>query len=194
VAELKNRAAGYQFLRKDQVFQVFGFNFLPFTRKPDIEFVTALSIDDCKKRLERELQLRAAILGLHPAHSVIERLDGNRFRISRNQSFPFIDHVQPLLEGYLTNINRGTLVRASFRVNNGSLFAVLLLGFIVFFGVVANQVISRGAEWGLFLVPIVFFGFMGFAYWFLSWHDKSKREVLTEYLQRILTPDADLRK
>ena len=170
---------------------MFGLNFLLRSRNPDIEFITPFSIDECKSRLTKELNLKPAILGLHPSSPVIERISDNRFLISRNQSLPFRDNYHSLLEGRLTAKTDGTLISASFLVNNGSIFSILILGFVVFFGTVVYQVVFNSAESGLLLIPVIFCGLFGLIVWFMSRFNKSKRKILANYLQRILTPNAD---
>jgi hypothetical protein len=154
--------------------------------------MTPITIDECKNRLTKELSLKSAILGLHPSSPVIERISGNYFLISRNQSLPFRDNYHPLLEGRLTATNDGTLVSGSFWVNNGAIFAVLILGFSIFFGIDVYQVIFYSAELGLLLIPIIFCGLIGLVVWSISRFNKSKRKILAHYLQSILTTDTDL--
>ena len=173
------------------IHKMFGLRFLLRSKKPDVEFITPFSIDECKSRLTKELNLKPAILGLDSSNPVIERISDDHFLISRKQSFPFRDNYHPLLEGRLTTKNDGTLISASFWVNNGSIFAVLIFGFILFFGMAIYQVVFNSAELGLLFIPIVFFGLFGLVVLFMSRSNKSKRKLLANYLQRILTPDAD---
>ncbi len=170
---------------------MFGLSFLLRNRNPDIEFITPFCIDECKSRLKKELNLKPAILGLHPSHPVIEQIKDNRFLISRNQSLFFRDNYHPLLEGHLTATKDGTLISGSFWVNNGSIYAILILGFFGFFGNAVYQVVFYGAELGLLLLHLIIFGLWGLVTWFMSRFNKSKREVLVNYMKSILTPDTD---
>lgn len=163
--------------------------FLLRNRNPDIEFVTPFSIEECKSRLTKELNLKPAILGMRPSNPIIEWIKDNRFLISRNQSFPLLDNYHPLLEGHLTATNNGTLISASFWINNGLVFAILFLGFVIFFGMTAYQVVFYSAELGLLLLPIIFCGLFGLVVWLVSRFNNSKREILVNYLQNILTPN-----
>ena len=169
-----------------------GLGFLLRSHNPDLEFITPITIDECKSRLMKELNLKSITLGLHPSHPVIEQISDNRFLISRNQSFPLRDNYHPLLEGCLTATKDGTLVSGSFWINNGSILAALALGSSVFFGMAVYQVVFQGAEFGLLLVPIIFCGLFGLVVWFISRSDKSKKEVLANYLHSILDSEDNI--
>ena len=157
---------------------MFGLSFFLRSRNPDIEFTTPFSIDECKSRLTKELNLKPAILGMHPSNPVIERMSDNRFLISRNQSFPLRDNYHPLLEGRLTATNNGTLISASFWINNGSVFAILILGFGIFFAMTVYQVVFHSTELGTLLIPIIFCGLWGLVVWFMSRFNKSVVSLL----------------
>ena len=113
----------------------------------------------------------------------------NRFLITRNQSFLYRDNFL-VLDGQLKTTGDGALVSASFRLYD-STSITLILGFVLFFGLAANEVITNGVEIGLLLIPIVFWGILGLVLWLMIRLSKSKRDGLASYLQSILTPVAN---
>ena len=164
-----------------------GRNFLLFHRNPDVEFTTSLSIEECKKRIRQELHRKRKIFGFRDLPPpAVEYLVGNYFVISRYQSFFYRDNLL-VLGGQLKTVENGTHVRASFRLYEG-ICIILLLGFVVFFGWALNDVISNGAEIGVLLIPVVFYGFVGLYLWLMMWFRKPQREELATYLKSILMP------
>jgi len=169
---------------------MFGLNFLLFGRNPDIEFITYLSIDECKNRLTQEIHRKRPFFGFrYPPPPIIEYLIGNYFLVSRNQSFFYRDNLL-VLGGQLKATHDGTLVRASFRLYEG-ISIILIMGFCVFFGLALNDVISNGVKIGVLLIPVVFYGFFGLLLWLLLRFRKSQRDGLVTYLQRVMPPIAN---
>jgi hypothetical protein len=169
-----------------------GLNFLLFGHNPDIEFVTSLSIDECKKRLTQEIHRKRPIFSFrYPPPPIVEYLIGNYFLVSRNQSFFYRDNLL-VLGGQLQATHDGTLVRAAFRLYEG-ISIILTLGFCVFFGLALNGIISNGVEIGVLLIPIVFFGFFGLILGLLLHFRKSQRNGLVTYLKSVLPPSAKSR-
>jgi len=168
---------------------MFCLNYLLLGRNPDIEYITSLSIDECIMRLTQELQRRRRIFGFQSPPPTVERLMENRFLITRNQSFLYRDNFL-VLDGQLKTTGDGALVSASFRLYD-STSITLILGFVLFFGLAANEVITNGVEIGLLLIPIVFWGILGLVLWLMIRLSKSKRDGLASYLQSILTPVAN---
>ena len=169
---------------------MFGLNFLLFGRNPDIEFTTSLSVDECKKRLTHELHRKRKIFGFrYPPPPIVEYLLGNHFLVSRNQSFFYRDNLL-VLGGRLKSREGGTLVRASFRLYEG-VSAPLIFGFCLFLGLSLHDIISNGAEIGVLLIPVVFFGFSGLVIWLMLRLRKSQRNDLANYLKNVLTPIAN---
>ncbi len=163
---------------------MFGLIYLLFDRNPDIEFETSLSVDECRKRLMQELLHKRKIIAFQGIPPIVERLDGNNFLISRNHSFFYRDN-SFVLDGRLKTANDGTIVRASFRLYEGTSI-ILILGFGVFFGMAANEVFSNGVEVGLLLIPVVLWAFIGLILWLMLWWNKRSRKGLAVYLQSIL--------
>jgi hypothetical protein len=165
---------------------MFDLNFLLFDRNPDVEFTTSLSVDECKKRLMQEKQRKRKLFGFQPPPPIIEYVHGDRFLVSRNQSLLYRDNFL-VLSGKLKAKDNGTLVRAVFRLYGGTSF-ILISGFGIFFGMAANEVILKGADPGLLLLPVVFWGFIGLVGWLINWLNKTRRNDLAIYLQNILMP------
>ena len=173
-----------------------GRNFLPLDRNPDLEFTTPLSIEECKKRLTQESHRKRKLFGFryprYPLPPAVEYRMGNYFAIGRYQSFFERDNLL-VLGGQLKTVENGTLVRASFRLYEG-ISIVVLLGFVVFFGLALHNVIANGAEIGVLLKPVVFSGFAGLYLWLMMWFRKSQREDLATYLKSILIPTNNSRR
>jgi hypothetical protein len=155
-------------------------------RKSDVEFKTSLSMSECQTRLMQELHRKRKMFGFRHPPPIVEKFNGTSFLISRNHSYFYRDNYL-VLSGDLKSTSDGTFVRASFRLY-GQTFAILVLGFVVFFGLAANDVISNGVEKGVLLIPIVFFAFIGLILWLTLWVNKSQRNGLASYLHSILTP------
>ncbi len=160
--------------------------YLLLSHHPDIAFTTSLSFDECLNRLRQELQGKREIFGFKYPPPVVERLLGNHFLISRNHSLFYRDNFLVVLEGQFEPTKGGTVVRAWFRLYEGTSLP-LVLGIVVFFVLAASGVIVNGAEIGLLLIPVVLWCFLELMIWLTCWVPKWKREGLADYLRSILT-------
>jgi len=118
------------------------------------------------------------------------RLNGNKFLVSRSESFSHQGNYFLVLGGYLKSTTDGTLVHASFWLYPPAFF-VMLLGLVVFEVMVVNDIVRHSADMGLLLIPLVFVGLSGLFFWLTFRLNKSLRNGLSSYLRNILTSTAD---
>jgi len=161
-------------------------------RKPDIEFITPLSIEECQTRLKRALQYERGIFGPKSKKPVIGETYSTHFRIYKTSRFCRTDF-WPFLYGRLNAVPQGTSVQVSFVGNR----IYIAISWILYVGLglcgTASKVIGGQASlMGALLFLAAFWGCMALFIGVTSRMAKSHRDYTLNYLRRILADSTNV--
>jgi len=167
-------------------YRLLDFKWFGIWRKPDIEFITPLSIEECQTRLKRALHYEQGIFGPKSKKPVIGEVHTTYFRMYKVHGF-FRDS-WPFLYGRLNAIPQGTSIRASFVGNR----VYITIGWILCVGLglcgTTSKVIGGQASLiGDLLFLAAFWGCMALFIGMISRLAKSHRDYTLNYLRRILS-------
>ena len=160
-----------------------------FWQKPEIDFVTPMSLDECQSQFSRAFSSSRSIFETLPGKTVIGEIEDHKFYLTKKSPWWFRDDFKPYLYGSLVSTPFGTRVRASFRLHP-VITLVLIFGISTLFILSAGDILSAQKSfwsltifaffWIIFLASFILIG------WFGSWSNKSNRDMLVDYLRKTL--------
>jgi hypothetical protein len=161
-----------------------------FWQKPNVDFVTPFSIEECQSRLANALYFRRRLFGVQTKNPVIGEIESNQFYLTKAPSW-FKDDFRPFLYGNLITTEKGTRIRASFRIQPGiTLFGIVGIG-LFFILSLGDALKTQDVLWSLLTLAIfwiIMLSLWGVFIWLGSWSKKSNREFLANYLRQTLLP------
>jgi hypothetical protein len=157
-----------------------------FWQKPEIDFVTPLSVDECRSRLKRTFEAVSE-------KSFVGEVQGDKFYLAKKT--PGVrDDFRPCLYGTLVLTPHGTRIQAAFRLH--AVITLIIVLWLLFFLCASFGNALLGKEPLSALMTLTFFwiivlGVFTLFGWLGSWSNKSNREILADYLHKILLPSQE---
>jgi hypothetical protein len=155
-------------------------------RKPDVEFFTRLSVEECQQRLSAALDQWRRSWSFRPDRPVIGKVNGHRFQMCKR--IYYRNSFMPILHGELIPTPQGTYVRGSFWFHT-----LVILFLIVWFGFIASMlyqgilaILSGNGFWLALVLPIGFLVFAVLFVWIGSLLEKPSKAYVIAFLRRTL--------
>ena len=166
-----------------------GFERLWSWRKPDVEFATTLSVEECQERLTKALHYKRGLLGFQTDNPAIGRVRGNDFYLSKTPSFWYRNDFRPFLYGKLIATPQGAYVQASFRPHT-AIILIYSIGSVAFAILYCNDagknLAAQTPWWWILSFPILAFGVIALPAWLFWQSSRSDKTFLAAYLQQAL--------
>jgi hypothetical protein len=154
--------------------------------KPDVEFFTRLSVEECQQRLSTALDQWRWSWNFRPDKPVIGKVSGYHFQMYKR--IYYRNSFMPILYGELIPTSHGTYVRGSFRLH-----MLVALFLIVWFGGITfilcpnvEAVLSGNDPWLDLAIPVGFLIFGALVVWIGSLLEKPSQAYVIAFLRRTL--------
>jgi len=155
-------------------------------RKPDVEFFTRLSVEECQQRLSAALDQWRWSWSFRPDKPVIGKVSGHRFQMCKR--IYYRNSFMRILHGELIPTPQGTYVRGLFRFH-----MLVILFLIVWFGGITfilcqnvGTVLSGNEPWLALAIPVGFLIFGALVVWIGSLLEKPSQAYVISFLRRTL--------